>query len=144
MKIETVFTIANSVVPFCWLLLLVAPRWKVTQLLILSGLVPVLYSIVYLVLIVLYFGEGEGNFSSLTGVMKLFENPGAATAGWVHYLAFDLFIGTWIVSNSQKNEIHHLIIIPCLILSFLFGPIGLLLYMIIRTIKTKKLIHENF
>lgn len=144
MNIETVFTLANSFVPVCWLLLLLAPRWKVTRIAILSGLVPAAYAVVYLVLIVMYFGKGEGDFSSLAGVMKLFEQPEAVTAGWIHYLAFDLFVGTWIVANSQKHRIAHLWIVPCLLLSFLFGPAGLLLYLIIRAILTKQLIHENF
>lgn len=144
MKIELVFTFANSFIPLCWLLLIVAPRWRVTQITILSGMIPAIYAMVYMVLILQYFGRNEGDFSSLSGVMKLFENPGAVTAGWIHYLAFDLFVGTWIVSNSQKLFIPHLWIVPCLLLAFLFGPIGLLLYLIIRSIKTKKILHENF
>ena len=144
MKPETIFQICNSITPIGWVLLLVAPRWRWTKQIILSALLPLLLGLVYLTLIVVYFGEAEGNFNSLEGVMKLFDSPFTVVAGWVHYLAFDLFIGTWEVTNGQKLGIPHLLLVPCLILTFLFGPIGLLLYFVIRAIRTKQLLHENF
>jgi len=144
MKPETIFQICNSVTPVGWVLLLVAPRWRWTKQIILSALLPLLLGLVYLTLIVLYFGEAEGNFNSLEGVMKLFDSPFTVVAGWVHYLAFDLFIGTWEVTNGQKLGIPHMLLIPCLVITFLFGPIGLLLYFTIRAIRTKQLLHENF
>jgi hypothetical protein len=144
MKPETIFQICNSVTPVGWLLLLVAPRWRWTKRIILSAILPLLLGLVYLTLIALYFGEADGNFSSLEGVMKLFDSPFTVVAGWVHYLAFDLFIGTWEVTNGQKLGIPHALLIPCLLLTFLFGPIGFLLYFVIRGIRTKQLLHENF
>ena len=144
MKPETIFQICNSIAPIGWLLLVVAPRWKWTTRIVLSGIFPLLLAVVYFFLIVFHFGDGEGDFSSLQGVTKLFENPFALVAGWVHYLAFDLVVGSWILVNSQKHQIHHLIIIPCLLLTFLFGPIGFLVYVIVRGLKTKQLLHENF
>jgi len=65
-------------------------------------------------------------------VMKLFTNEWAALAGWIHYLAFDLFVGCWEVRDAQAKNISHWYVIPCLILTFLFGPIGFLLYSILR------------
>jgi len=141
---ESIFQICNSIAPFGWLLLVVAPRWKWTIRIVLSGIFPLLLAVVYFFLIVSHIGEGEGNFSSLQGVTKLFENPFTLVAGWVHYLAFDLVVGSWILVNSQKNQIHHLIVIPCLLLTFLFGPIGFLIYFIVRGVKTKQFFHENF
>ncbi len=144
MKADQVFQICNSIAPLAWLLLIIFPRWKWTKIIILQGVLPLMLGLVYLTLIVLFFGEGEGDFGSLKGVMKLFESPWGVTAGWIHYLVFDLFVGSWEVSNSQKLGIKHYLIIPSLILTFLFGPIGLLLYFLIRAIKTKKLLHDNF
>jgi Domain of unknown function (DUF4281) len=77
-------------------------------------------------------------------VMKLFTSPWGVTAGWIHYLAFDMFIGSWELSNGQKHGMHHLLIVPCLLLTFFFGPIGLILFYLLRASKTKKFIHENF
>ena len=144
MNPATIFKICNSIAPVGWLLLLLTPRWRWTRIIILSGILPLLFALVYLPIIVLYFGNTEGNFNSLQGVMKLFDDPFAVVAGWVHYLAFDLFVGSWELSNGQKMGIHHMLLVPCLILTFLFGPIGLLLYFIIRAIKTKTVIHANF
>jgi hypothetical protein len=141
---DQVFKICNSIAPIGWLLMIVAPKWRFTKMIILSGILPLMLGLVYLTLIILFFGEGEGDFNSLQGVMKLFTNPWGVTAGWIHYLAFDLFIGTWELSNGQKNGIPHYLIIPCLILTLFFGPIGLILYFLIRATKTKKFIHENF
>lgn len=143
MKAETLFQICNSVAPIGWLLMILAPRWKWTQKLVLSGVLPLMLGLVYLSLIVIFFGKSEGNFSSLGGVATLFANPFALTAGWIHYLAFDMFIGAWEVRDSQKHGISHFMVIPCLFFTFMFGPIGLLLYFIIRFIKTKKFLHES-
>ncbi|MBX2963505.1 MAG: DUF4281 domain-containing protein [Cyclobacteriaceae bacterium] len=144
MTIDNLFLVCNNVALLGWLLLLFAPRWRWTSRIILSGAMALLLGAVYLTLIALYFGRAEGSFGSLNGVMKLFENKEAVMAGWVHYLAFDLFVGTWIVSNSQKLGIKHGWIIPCLFFTFMFGPIGLILYYFVRAMHTKKVLHENF
>ncbi len=141
MKAETLFQICNSAAPVGWLLMAIAPRWTWTKKTVLSGLFPLVLGVVYLGIIVTTFGSSEGNFNSLAGVMKLFENPYAVTAGWIHYLAFDMFIGAWEVNDSQKHGISHWLVIPCLFLTLMFGPIGLILYFVIRLIKTKQLLH---
>lgn len=141
MKAESLFQICNTAAPLGWLLMAVAPRWSWTRKIVLSGLFPLVLGVVYLGIIVTKFGESEGNFSSLEGVSLLFANPYALTAGWIHYLSFDMFIGAWEVTDSQRMSIAHWKVIPCLILTFLFGPIGLICYFILRLISTGKLIH---
>lgn len=141
MKAETLFQICNSAAPVGWLLMAIAPRWSWTKKIVLSGLFPLVLGLIYLGIIVTTFGSSEGNFNSLAGVMKLFENPYAVTAGWIHYLAFDMFIGAWEVNDSQKHGISHWLVIPCLFFTLMFGPIGLILYFVIRLIKTKQLLH---
>jgi len=138
MKAEQIFSIANLISLLSWLILLVAPRWTVTRKIILSGAIPLLLSAAYLVLIGLFFGKAEGGFDSLPNVMKLFTNEWATLAGWIHYLAFDLFVGTWEVKDAQERGISHGFVIPCLILTFLFGPIGFLLYSILRYFLSKR------
>ena len=142
MKAETLFQICNSAAPIGWLLMAIAPRWIWTQKIVLSGLYPLLLGLVYLGIVVTTFGNSEGDFNSLAGVTKLFESPYALTAGWIHYLAFDMFIGAWEVTDSQKHGISHWFIIPCLFLTLMFGPIGLIAYFIVRGIKTKQLFHD--
>ena len=83
----------------------------------------------------------DADFSHLfKGILKLFKEATAesAAAGWLHYLAFDFWVGTWIIRNSQKNEIKHLYIIFPLLLTFMLGPVGILAYSIVYFSKKLK------
>lgn len=137
MKAEQIFSLANLLAMIGWLLLAIAPRWQFTRKIVLSGAIPLLLSVAYLVLIVLFFGQSEGSFGSLAGVMKLFTNQWAVLAGWIHYLAFDLFIGAWEVKDAQARGVSHWFVVPCLFLTFMLGPIGLLLYHGARLVAAK-------
>jgi hypothetical protein len=143
MKAEQIFSIANTIALLSWLVLIIAPRWVLTRKIILSGAVSLVLSGAYLVIIVLFFGAAEGGFDSLSNVMKLFTNEWAVLAGWIHYLAFDLLVGAWEVKDSQEKNISHWVVIPCLILTFLLGPIGFLLYMILRFFLSKKRVKND-
>jgi len=138
MKAEQVFSAANLIAIIGWIMLAVAPRWKYTGKIVLSGALPILLAIAYLILIVIFFGQGDGDFGTLSGVMKLFTNEWTVVAAWIHYLAFDLFVGIWEVKDSQKRGISHWFVVPCLFLTLMLGPIGLLLYSILRLFLAKK------
>lgn len=114
-----------------WLLLIVAPRWRLTQA-ISGAAIPLTIAVVYLVLIARYMPGAAGGFGSLADVATLFATPGLLLAGWVHYLAFDLFIGSWEVRDASRLGVPHLLVVPCLILTFLLGPVGLLAYLLLR------------
>ena len=94
---------------------------------------PGLLAVGYVALLAGTLGHSDGGFSSLAAVRALFDNPWALLAGWTHYLAFDLFIGGWEVRDAQRRGIPHLLVVPALVLTFLFGPGGLLLYLAIRS-----------
>ncbi len=138
MNAETIFSIVNTIALVGWILLVFVPRWNWTRKIVLSGGIPILLSIAYLILIVAFFGQADGGFDSLENVMKLFTNKWAALAGWIHFLAFDLFVGSWEIKDSQEKGISHWFMIPCLIFTFLLGPIGLLLYFVIRFFAAKQ------
>jgi hypothetical protein len=123
-----------------WLLLVFVPRWKWSARIIAGVVIPLLLGIVYLSLVVTHFGKSEGGFGSLAEVSKLFQNPYNLLAGWVHYLAFDLFIGSWEVRDAERLGINHFLVVPCLVLTFLLGPIGLLLYFVLRSILKRRFI----
>jgi hypothetical protein len=114
-----------------WLLLVCLPRARWTST-ILPVAVPLLLAVLYIVLVAATVGRGEGGFSSLAAVRALFADPWALLAGWTHYLAFDLFIGGWEVRDARERGIPHLLIVPALVLTFFFGPAGLLLYLATR------------
>ena len=82
--------------------------------------------------------RAEGGFSSLAGVAALFREPWLLLAGWVHYLAFDMLVGNWEVRDARSRGIPHLLVVPCLVLTFLFGPAGWLLYTGVRSLKNEE------
>jgi len=132
MAAEHLFAICNFILLPGWLLLAVAPRWRWTQR-IAALVLPLALAAVYLTLIIMNFRKDGGGFGSLAEVSKLFANPYLLLAGWIHYLAFDLFTGSWQVRDSQRLRIAHAYVVPCLLLTFLFGPAGLLTWFLIRT-----------
>lgn len=143
MDMEIVFTFTNVLALAGWLALLLAPRAPKFADKIAGIIIPALLAIAYLILAPVFFSLSDGGFDSLANVMVLFDNPQAVMAGWLHYLAFDLFIGAWQVRQARRIGIRHLVLLPALILTFLFGPIGLLVFFAIRYVKTKNLFNNN-
>ena len=139
MTAEQVFSIANLLAVAGWLVLIVAGRVRWVPSLVTGAIVPLLFALFYTFLIAAHWGERTGGFGTLAQVHALFTNDWLLLAGWVHYLAFDLFIGSWQVRDAQQHKIPHLLLIPGLILTFMFGPIGLLLYCIIRMLRIRTL-----
>jgi hypothetical protein len=132
MNAEQLFSLTNSLALLGWLLLIFAGRARWAAPLVLGAVLPLLFAVVYSGLLVGHLGGSGGSFRTLASVSTLFENHWLLLAGWVHYLAFDLFIGAWQVRDSKALGISHLLVLPCLVLTFLFGPVGLLLYFLIR------------
>ena len=129
---EALFSILNLIAAAGWILLIAQPgRAWVTA--ITTTAIPAVMAIVYLAVLVPMWGGAEGGFSSLAGVAQLFAEPWLLLAGWVHYLAFDLIVGSWEVRDARERNIPHLLVVPCLILTFLFGPAGWLLYSVLRS-----------
>ncbi len=135
MNTAQVFSIVSTIAASQWLLLIILPKWKITQWLIHYPVVPLLLSVIYCVYIAGFFSIQGGGFNSITQVRQLFSDDKLLLAGWVHYLAFDLLVGFSIIKSAQTKSITHWLVIPCLILTFMFGPCGFLLYQIIQKIK---------
>jgi hypothetical protein len=137
MTAERLFSILNLIALVGWLPLIFAPgrRWATT---VVPFAVAATLATVYVVLVATSLPGAEGGFSSLAGVRALFENPWALLAGWTHYLAFDLFIGSWEVRDARRRGVRHLFVVPALVLTFLVGPGGLLLYLIVRSLVPDK------
>ena len=129
---DQMFSIANFIALCCWLLLAVAPGQKWVANTAAGVAVPSLFAAIYTVIIGAAFAGSPGGFSSLSEVAALFSNPWLLLAGWIHYLAFDLLVGSWEVRDARERGVRHLLVVPCLILTFLFGPAGWLLYLGVR------------
>jgi hypothetical protein len=132
------FGLANPVALLGWVVLVAAvllgrPFWRDSV----AGLLwPLALSLGYVIALSTGFAAGGsgGSFSSLAGVRQLFSSDWALLAGWVHYLAFDLFVGAWIAAETERRGLTRLILIPVLPLTFLFGPAGFLLFCILRSV----------
>jgi hypothetical protein len=131
MTAESLFTAANLFAMAAWVLLIFFPRWRWTDRLVLSSGFSLVLAAVYLVLVVRFFGSSEGGFGSLEQVGKLFQEPFVLLAGWIHYLAFDLFVGCWEIRDARRRRMPHLSVVPCLGLTFMFGPVGFLAYSVL-------------
>ena len=134
---EQIFSIANLVAAISWVLLALFPRRRVVSDVIVGTGIPVALAVVYTSIAVVMFGSSDGGFSTLPQVAALFSNPWLLLAGWIHYLAFDLLIGRWEVLDAQQRGIPHLVVLPCLVLTFLYGPAGWLLYRAVAALNSQ-------
>ena len=128
---ESLFSLAGFLAAMGWLLLAVVPRWRLTMG-IAGVFLPLALAGLYLGLVLVHLVGADGGFGSLEQVARLFEDRWLLLAGWVHYLAFDLFVGAWEVRDAQRLALPHLAVLPCLVLTFFLGPVGLLAYFLVR------------
>jgi Domain of unknown function (DUF4281) len=132
---DQVFRIANMIALLGWLSLGagVALRWERLRTLLAGRAIPLLLSAGYVAILGAHWSQSSGSFSSLAGVASLFQSPWLLLAGWVHYLAFDLFIGTWIAADANAIGAPRWVMIIVLPAVFLFGPMGFLLWFLLKT-----------
>ena len=84
-------------------------------------------------------GEAQTSFSSIEGVRAIFASDGGVTIGWTHYLAFDLFVGIWIARDADAKDFSRFIQAPILFATFMAGPVGLFLWLLVREGKARAL-----
>lgn len=133
---DTVFGAANLLAMACWAILILATRGEIARTLVFYGGVGLL-CLVYGVLLVgllsgIIAGAGPINFSTIAGVRAIFTSDAGVTVGWIHYLALDLFTGLWISRDADAKQFSRLLQAPVLVLTFLAGPLGLLVWLVIR------------
>jgi hypothetical protein len=129
---DALFQLANNVALAGWLVLLASPWLPVFADRVSGIAIPLLLSVGYAGLILAFWTRSEGGFDSLDNVALLFRTRELLLAGWVHYLAFDLFTGAWSVRVARREGISFPLVVPCLALTFLFGPVGLLMFSALR------------
>ena len=131
---DRVFSLANGAALLGWVALVCSPArvaWAPRVRRISGRWLPLALALVYLAMLATHW-RGEGGFGSLAEVQALFAVPGALVAGWVHYLAFDLFVGGWIAERAAAVQMPHALLVPVLLLTFLFGPLGLLAFALLQ------------
>lgn len=134
---DLVFRLANGAALLAWIALAASPasaRWSPWVRRITGRVLPLAFAAVYVAMLLPHW-PAAGGFGSIAEVQALFAVPGALAAGWIHYLAFDLFVGTWIAERSAALGLPHWQVVPLLVLTFLFGPAGLLGFVLLRALR---------
>ena len=138
-----VFSLGSKLAAIAWLALAVSP-WRATwssRVRFATGrVVPLVLATGYVALFAAT-GMGGGGYDSIEAVQRLMAVPALLTAGWLHYLAFDLFVGTWIAERAGALGIAHIVVLPLLALTFLFGPAGLLAFALVHAVHDRRARH---
>ena len=143
MTADAIFRICGMLAMLGWLCLLTMPLWprpvrNLWPRRVGAIVIPAVIAATYTLLIATHWASHRGGFNSLDDVMLLFTDRWLVTAGWIHYLAFDLFTGGWEMADSRERGVPHLVMIPVLLLTFFFGPMGLLAYLALRPFFARK------
>ena len=136
MLIDWLFRLANFwIMPF-WLLMIALPHWQWTRRILCSLWIIVPLALAYTVVVLPQVITLLPVLANPTpeGLALLLGNPAAAAIGWIHFLAFDLFVGRWIYLDSRQRAISAWLVSPCLFFTLMFGPLGFLLYLAARAI----------
>lgn len=143
MTYEIIFNIYNTGILIFWLFILVFPKSKLTQKMTNFPWIPLVIAFGY----IYFLGTSDSifsvDFSSLSGLTEMFQNsnPRGVAAGWLHYLAFDFWVGCWILRDSQKKGVKHAFIIFPMLFTFMLGPVGVIIYTLVLLFQ-KKLIKK--
>lgn len=134
MDFENVFSAVGLLAMLGWLTLVISPLIPVWSDRIAGLIVPLLLAATYVAFLLFVPSENGGGFGTFAEVQQLFTNPGAVMAGWIHFLAFDLLIGAWICRCARREDIRFWMVLPCLPATLMFGPVGFLLFSVVRGI----------
>lgn len=137
---NVVFGGVNLAALVAWGLLILAPRWPalLSAILYLAiGGLCALYAVLLISVLagIIPVGTGGGDgadFTSIAGVRAIFGSDIGVVIGWTHYLAFDLFVGLWIARDADAKFFARLIQAPILLATFVAGPLGLVIWLIVR------------
>jgi len=142
---DSIFQLSNTIALLGWLILVIASPFWVSFDKVLIGIIVTLFALTYFWLLGQNFKFSDmEKFSTLDGVMELFTSKIAVTTAWLHFLAFDLMAGIWIKKNAVQHGIKHWILLPCFFFTFMIGPVGVLLYLLIRFVHTKQYFADNY
>ena len=139
------FNLVNLLALVAWAALIALPRWPALLSGVMYGGIGLLCLIYASGLIGLVSGllasggpGGGADFTTIAGVRAIFANDAGVTIGWTHYLAFDLFVGLWIARDGDAKAISRLVQAPILLATFMAGPLGLLIWLILREPAARK------
>ena len=140
MNMETIFQLSNLLVMPFWFLMILLPHWQWTKRIMGSLWTVVPAALLYAVFVIPNMVGLLGDLANPTlgGISALLGTPQGATIGWVHFLAFDLFVGRWAYLDSRNHNFTAWLVSPILFFVLMFGPLGLLLYLAVRALLLRR------
>ena len=141
---ENIYLFANwGVLPF-WLMLVFIPNHSITKIFCHSILAPLLLAIAYVFVArqIILDGnilEGFKLYIGLDGLEEIYSNDSLRLVFWLHFLAISLFIGSWIARDCQRYMVPKILSIPCIIITYFTGPVGIVVYWFVRIFYAKKI-----
>src|SRR6266478_7390792 len=135
-NVTLLFRLSNLLVLPFWALMILLPRWRWTACILRSPFVSAAPALLYAALVLPRLDTIWPAIArpTLNGVAALLGSPEGATIAWVHFLAFDLFVGRWIFLDSQERRLSPLLMAPVLFLTLMLGPFGFLIYLVLRAL----------
>jgi hypothetical protein len=139
MSADDFYWYASVLIFLPWLLLIALPNWRYTE--------PIAFGAAFLLLAVaawftfMYLASGGAEGSSvfsLDGLTNLFRSKQMLLTGWLNYLSFCLLVGIWQVHDARQAQIPHWLLIAPLLVTLVAGPVGVLLYLLLRFFKTRR------
>ena len=145
LTLENIYMWTNlGILPF-WLMLIIIPNSKITQFFVNSVIIPLILSAAYIyifynfILVDETVSEIFNLYLGLDNLYTLFATPSFLVIFWIHFVAMNLFLGSWVSRDAVRNGISKKFVFIPLLLIYFVGPIGLFLYWIIRIFYAKKL-----
>jgi len=144
MELENVFSAVSTLSFLSWIALIIFYRNPKVYGYLFS-ITLIIFACIYSYFIFTGFDWRQmENFQTLSGIKELFGSDEALLAGWIHYLAFDLFVGMWIAKDAASKNINRMVLLPFLLFTFMMGPLGWFMYFIFQTFRTKKYFKNPF
>jgi Domain of unknown function (DUF4281) len=137
----TLFQLANLLALSGWLVLLANALMRRPAMLWPARIVPLILAAAYLATVAPLLPGSKVDFGSMAGVQALFGNSWWVLAGWMHYLAFDILIGCWQTDRALRSGLPRGLLVICLFLTFMFGPVGWLLFIVLTQFFAKEKNH---
>lgn len=137
---DQLFQLSNGLVMPFWLLMIVLPFWGWTKRIIRSPWIAAPAALLYAALVLPQLASLLAELANpqLAQIAAFLGTPAGATIGWAHLLAFDLFVGRWVYLDSRERNISAWLVSPILFVVLMFGPLGLLLYLVVRRFSTRQ------
>jgi len=136
MNFDLVFQLSGLLVMPFWLLMIFVPTWRWTRRTIASPWIAAPAALLYAILIVPMMAGALPALMNpqLASIATLLGTPAGATVGWIHFLAFDLFVGRWVYLDGRRLGLSAWLVSPILLVVLMFGPLGYLIYLVLSAL----------